>query len=269
MGALRRWSRPARHALAFGALRVLVGGLRRLPLPWSLALGAGLGRLIGLFSWRESQQMRRRLAQALDNPPRISACWADLGRRFVEWINAARMVDRIEVDLTALEPIAPPYLVATCHLGNWELMAMALARKWSFSAIGARTQSGPLFRWLTATRAEFGVEMLAPGAGARAARRALQTGRSVSIFVDQHTRERSRTLSFFGRAAPTPITFERLLKLSNARAAFAWTVRLPDGRHRVVVEPLPLIDPLAAATARIETLVRAHPTQWIWQHNRW
>ena len=44
---------------------------------------------------------------------------------------------------------------------------------------------------------------------------------------------------------------------------------LVGGLRSVVVEPLPLIDPLAAATARIETLVRAHPTQWIWQHNRW
>lgn len=271
--SLRRATRPARHALAFAALRALVATLRRLPLRWSLALGAGLGRAAGLAARADRRRMATQLA-LLDAPPSVGAFWADLGRRAAELACAERVLPRVALTPAARALIAAtrgPALVATAHLGNWELMAAAFARAGlPFAAVAARPKSGPLYAWLARTRARLGVTTLAPGGGARAALAHLRSGRHVALFVDQATGERGRAVPFFGRPAPTPASFERLLAASGATPLFAWTVRQPDGAHAVHLEPVPPgAPPLDWLTARVEALVRAHPTQWIWLHDRW
>ncbi|MCB9534875.1 MAG: lysophospholipid acyltransferase family protein [Myxococcales bacterium] len=273
--SLRRATRPARHALAYAGLRAFVGLLRRLPLAWSLALGAALGR-----SRRGRPRAPRHTAHGGPARPARRAAHGIrlLGRsgppRAAELACADRALPRVALTPEAralVDATMGPALVATAHLGNWELMAAAFARAGlPFAAIAARLQSGPLFAWLARTRARLGVPTLTPGGGARAAVRHLRAGRHVALFVDQATGERGRPLPFLGRPAPTPGTFERLLAATGATPLFAWTVRGPDGAHAVHLERVPTDGPpLDWLTARVEALVRAHPTQWVWLHDRW
>ncbi|MCA9537905.1 MAG: hypothetical protein KC620_03405, partial [Myxococcales bacterium] len=81
--------------------------------------------------------------------------------------------------------------------------------------------------------------------------------------------ERGLALPFLGRPAPTPRTFERLQAMTAAAPLLIWSQREANGDHRVHVEPLPADNALAAATARLEALVRATPTAWVWLHDRW
>lgn len=155
-------------------------------------------------------------------------------------------------------------LVATAHLGNWELMAAALAQRVRFSAIAAAPKPSPLIRWLATEREALGVRTLSVGQ-ARTAVRRLAAGEAVAVFIDQHTRERSRMVPFLGRPAPTPLTFDRLAAMSGAPLLLVWTARI-DGIHRIFAESVP---DLEGAMARLEAAVRAHPTQWIWLHDRW
>ncbi|MCB9527945.1 MAG: lysophospholipid acyltransferase family protein [Myxococcales bacterium] len=127
----------------------------------------------------------------------------------------------------------------------------------------------PLHRWLARRRAALGVTVHPPGGGARAIVDRLRRGEAAAIFIDQATRERGRPIGFFGRPAPTPTTFARLLALTGATPLWLWSVRGADGRHHIRVEPLPGDDPLGAATARLEAAVRAQPAQWVWLHDRW
>ncbi len=267
---LRRVTRPIRHALAYAGLRTVVAALRCLPTKVALRTGELLGRAAGLVARRDTRRMRRHLA-LLPNPPSTSACWADLGRRFAELVCARRLLAEVEVhgEALAAEPRPHGALVATAHLGNWELMAAALAaRGHAVHAVAARAQRGPLFRWLDRERAAFGVRTLHPGDSGRRLARLLGQGASVALFVDQATRERSRPIPFLGRPAPTPVTLERLQALTGARVVFAWTFRDGAGRHHVHLEPVeaPTMEFL---TARVEALVSAHPTQWVWLHDRW
>jgi KDO2-lipid IV(A) lauroyltransferase len=268
---LRVLTRPARHALAYAALRAFVAVLRLLPLRVALAAGAGLGRLAGLFARRDTALMRANLAH-VEDPPAVGACWADLGRRLAELALADRVLARFDVDAAPLRAALAEgrgVLVATCHLGHWELMGAALARAGvAVRSVAARPRPGPLHRWLDAERRRLGVVALPPGGGARATVAALRGGHAVALFVDQATGERGRVVPFFGCGAPTPATFERLLAATGARPLLAWTRREPDGRHVVRFEPV--ADPrLEALTARVEALVRRAPAQWVWLHDRW
>ncbi|MEZ4433146.1 MAG: lysophospholipid acyltransferase family protein [bacterium] len=274
--SLRRFTRPARHALAYAALRLLVAILRRLPLDAALATGGALGRLIGALARRERRRMAARINRALGAPPAPGDCFADLGRRFVEFACAERLLDRCVLGATgvavfdAARARGRGVLLATAHLGNWELMAAALAaRGYAVHAVAARPRSGPLHRWLARRRAALGVTVHPPGGGARAIVDRLRRGEAAAIFIDQATRERGRPIGFFGRPAPTPTTFARLLALTGATPLWLWSVRGADGRHHIRVEALPGDDPLAAATARLEAAVRAQPAQWVWLHDRW
>ena len=218
----------------------------------SAAIGAGFGRLIGLF-----QRGR-------------SACWADLGRRAAEFACAQKWVEHVVIEpaawacFEAARAQGKGVLIATAHLGNWELMAAALARRTSFAAIAAAPKPSPLIRWLAQTRAALGVQTLTVGQ-AREAARQLQAGGVVALFIDQRTRERSRPVMFMGRPAPTPLTFERLTALSGSPTLLVWTARV-EGVHRVFAEE---IQGLEDAMGKLEHAVRAYPTQWIWLHDRW
>ncbi len=273
---IRRLTRPARHGLAAVALRLLFGLLRLLPVTTARRLGAALGRGIGLVARRERRAMADRLGQALgSHAPPVGACWASLGRRAVEFALADRMLDRVTLAPEAVATFAAAraegrgVLLATAHLGNWELMAAALAaRGFAVHAVAAAPRSGPLHRWLAAHRARLGVSVIAPGGGARTLVERLRAGQAAALFVDQATGRRCRDLPVFGRPAPTPTTFPRLLALTGARPLFIHAERRGTG-YQVVLEPVVGADPLAAVTARIEAAVRRDPAEWVWLHDRW
>lgn len=268
---LRHLSRPLRHQLAYLALRAFVGGLRRLPLRGSLALGGYIGRAIGGLARADSARIKRHL-RLLECPPSVGECWADLGRRFCEFACATRLLPAVEIHgLTAAKRALESgdgALVATLHLGNWELMAAALSRSGlPVCAIAARPKRSPLHRWLAQSRTDLGVQTLSPGTGARRALSALKAGQAVALFVDQNTGAKRVSVDFMGRPAPTSTVWERLLTLTDAQPWLAWTIRQPDGVHRVTLEPAPR--DLQALTDRVEVLVRSYPEQWIWLHDRW
>lgn len=270
MGALRRWSRPARHGLAVLALRGLVGGLRILPRAWARALGAGLGRALGALARRDTATMRRQLTRLPAAPP-PGACWASLGRRFVDFARAdvacVALPPEAEATLRAALAQGRGLLVCTAHVGHWELLAARLARLGHpVHAVGARDRASPLHRWLKAHRQRLGVTVHGPG-GARIVRRHLAAGGAVGIFIDQHTGERGRPVPFLGVPVPTPATAERLVAATGAVPVFAAAPRHGDG-YRVVVHPLPVEGLLEAATAHVEALVRADPPEWVWLHRR-
>ena len=261
-----------RHGLARWVLLGFVGGLRLLPFDLACALGAGLGRVIGLLARRDTGRIRRALAH-LDEPPSVGACWADLGRRFVEFALAERALKRVEADLQAFEAALEQkcgVLVCTCHLGNWELLgACFAAHGYDTHSLSARDQGGPLYRWLREHRASLGVFTHPPGGGARSFFERSEAGMATGILVDQRTEEPSQMVSFLGETAPTPTTAEYLVGRSGAVPVFAWIVR--EGRRFRVQTALESSTPglTERLTVRVEALVEAHPSQWIWLHDRW
>ncbi len=274
---LRTWTRPARHALAYGGLRVFVGALACLPLGLALAAGALSGRVIGRLAFRTRRTAARGLSTVDPRPGLVSEHFASLGRRFVEVALLERMLaaGRIQVPPEAVDALRAPLqvgrgaLVLTAHFGNWELLGAAVARAGlEIHSVAAQMGGGPLHRWLARARAAAGLTLHPPGGGARSAVERLQGGGLLAIFFDLATRERARDLPFFGRPTAFSRTSERLHAATGAVPLLVLPVREGNG-YRVTAEPLTSDDPLAEAVARLEAAVHAAPAEWVWLVDRW
>lgn len=267
---LRAWTRPVRHGLAYVALRGLAGISSRLPLPVAAGLGAVLGRVVGWLSRRTRAAVGRGLG-VLGAADRTDAHFADLGRRFAEFVAAGAALQRVDVpEALRLRLSAGPTVVLTAHYGHWELLGAALAAAGvEVHSVAARAGRGPLHRWLARHRVTLGVTVHPPGGGARTALDRLAGGHPVALFFDLDTREKARTLTFLDRPTRFSRTAERLIALSGARALWLWSVREPDGRYRLAWGELTGPDPLTEAASALEAAVRADPVQWVWLVDRW
>ncbi|MFN3198513.1 MAG: lysophospholipid acyltransferase family protein [Bradymonadia bacterium] len=279
---IKVFTRPLRHRLAWGALKMLALALGVLPLTWAQALGRGLGRCVGFCVRAESRAMAQRIAvAALAHRPSAGDCWADLGQRLVELLVHPKVLPHVDVDPAAKrcldEALAEGrgLVVATGHLGHWELMAAALAREgYTVHSTAARRRTGPVHRWLEETRAALQVSTHTPGGGARGVMRILKAGGAMGIFVDQNTGERGTEVSFLGHLAPTPLTCGRLVCRSDTALCVVWNLRHGKG-YRVYALPVATSvnttpERVAQETSDIlAAQIAKCPEQWVWQHDRW
>jgi len=162
------------------------------------------------------------------------------------------------------------------HVGHWELpAAWAAARGIAVHAVVAPIHYRPLDRWVRRLRMRHGVRPLDPGPGGlRRAVKVLRDGGHVAVLVDQHVPGRGAWVPFLGDPAWTPTGAARLARLAQVPVGLVSCVRQASGRYRICFGPLLRSDRDGVtvtedATRAIEEIVRAHPEQWVWMHDRW
>jgi KDO2-lipid IV(A) lauroyltransferase len=287
-----------RRELRVRALLLLLPLLRRLPRwlvrPLSVAAGTAAYWLVG-------RERRLALAHlALSYPDRPAAFHREVARAAfislvqsgIEVAAAARLQPRLaelvalsEEDralLAAAHGEGKGVLFASCHLGNWELLARRVVLEgYRCGTVAREAQDPRLTRLLEEAHAEVGLTTLwrgRPGL-AKDLLRLLRSGAFVGMLIDQDTAVQGVFVPFFGRPAHTPRAVGDLAVRTGAPVVFGCIHREPGGKHRVVLRRIPVpatgdreADALAvtaAATAAIEAEVRAAPGEWVWMHRRW
>jgi KDO2-lipid IV(A) lauroyltransferase len=286
--------RQALEARAAAAVSALV---RALPRRWVLALGRGLGRLLGDLD-------RRHVVIAADNLRRAFPDWdrsrvlrtarsvyAHFGQVLLDivWM-AGRSRDEILglVDLERREHVEAAraegrgVVLVTAHIGNWELSG--LAHGWLFGPIGvvARPLDNPaLDRRLNAFRESGGNEVISKFEALREVMRRLRDGGAVGILLDQNVQEKDGIfVEFFGRPAATTTVAAALAVKTGCALLLGHTEIKPGGRYRLVYDPPVRWSPSGdreddvrrltqILTRHIEGWVRQAPEQWLWIHRRW
>jgi len=110
--------------------------------------------------------------------------------------------------------------------------------------------------------------------------KALKTGGSVAILIDQDTKVKSRFVDFFGMKAATPVGAAILAMKTGAAVVPTYIFLGEDNKqHMHILPEIPLVltgdeenDMLTNTqnyTRFIEEQIRQHPTQWVWMHERW
>jgi Kdo2-lipid IVA lauroyltransferase/acyltransferase len=168
-------------------------------------------------------------------------------------------------------------LVATAHLGNWELSAFAHALMTEPMHVIVRPLDNPFIdQFVQRRRGQSGNHLIYKQDAARAVLKALKENDAVGVLADQNTMASEGVfITFFGKLACAGSAFVKLAYRAQAAVipGFAiWDER--NKRHVLRFYPrVELTGDVQTDTQRIhsifEEIIRQHPDQWMWIHRRW
>jgi len=261
-------------------------------------LGTVLGDLYHLLGRSRRRILERNLALAL--PELDAPARARLARE------VARHFGRVGLDAIRQQRLGPEALMAeveiigrehldealaegrgvfllSAHIGSWEVAALiaGLLIETGFAVVNRPLDNPRLERALAGIRERFGNRALGKHRVARDMLRQLRSGGAVGILIDQRSRVREAVeVPFFGHPAWTHPILARLALHTSAPVVPIWGVWVGPGRYQVIfgepvrAEALPEAERTELAlTARLlaitEQIIREHPEQWLWYHDRW
>jgi KDO2-lipid IV(A) lauroyltransferase len=168
-------------------------------------------------------------------------------------------------------------LVATAHLGNWELSAFAHALMTEPMGVMVRPLDNPLVDRIVEERRQLsGNKLIVKKESALAVVRALKQNQAVGILIDQNTTpDEGVFVDFFGKKACAGVAFARLAARTGAAVipGFAFWEKAEQKYVLRFYPPVEMKGDAQADTQRIhsvfEQLVRQYPDQWLWIHRRW
>jgi Kdo2-lipid IVA lauroyltransferase/acyltransferase len=168
-------------------------------------------------------------------------------------------------------------LVATAHLGNWELSAFAHALMTAPMNMVVRPLDNPLIdRLVESRRALTGNRPIGKKDFARAILKALSANEAVGILIDQNAAlESSVFVDFFGVPASAGTGFAKFAAHSGA-AVIPGFALWSEAEKRYVLRfypPLAITGDALRDTqmlqSKLEEIIREYPDQWLWLHRRW
>ena len=258
------------------------------------ALARGIGPLLPVSKVAD-RNLRLALPE-LDAAARkrvVRGVWDNLGRTAGEFPHIGRLSETAtgpgwEVvggeHIEALAARGGPAVLFTGHIGNWEVLPLATARRGVQFATVYRTSDNREIDTLILElrRASEGAneKLFAKGAlGARQTLMHLRQNGFVGLLPDQKMNDGIRA-NFFGHPAMTASGLAALALRIGCPVLPTYAQRLSPGRFRVTYEapvPLPNSGDRAADVAaltqtvndRLETWIRAKPESWLWLHRRW
>lgn len=285
------------HSAEFFVLRALFAGVEHLS--WDTA--CKLGERIGAFGYSPLRIRRRVVERQIAAAfPELDAkevariargSYEHLGRSTVETTLLARSGARGILDIVAdvqgwehiarAQELGRGLIVMSGHHGNWELAGGYIAARGMPIDVIVRRMANPFFDvHLDQTRGLLGMRTIPDAEAVKRAPRALREGRAVGFVADQGVLGLASTfVSFFGRPAKTARGAGVFALRFDAPAIFIVALRRPDGRYRIVIEPVTApttgdrerdVDAIIIRFTRIlEEWVRRAPEQYFWHHRRW
>lgn len=267
-----RWLSPAsRDVLAqVSAWLIWTLGIRR---------GVALENLEHAFP-EKSVDERRAIARA---------AYTSLTRAVLESLTSDLIEDSqlekvVQIDnwgtLEAILKAKTGVLLASAHLGSWELFAEVMCRRgYKFLAV-VRPLKGALNAHVVESRLKAGIELVLPKGAVSVITEAVARGETIVQLVDQSVPGgKGVFVPFFGRLASTTPSLSIAAKRTGKPLFVVMAVREKHGLRMFVDGPIPLPNTgddaadikaqVALMTERVESFVRRYPEQWLWLHRRW
>ena len=275
-----RYFDPDKTASFFGRASRFIGR-------WLREDRIGRENLKAAFPEKSPEEIEKILDGVWDNLGRIGAEFAHLDHIWDYDPDHSERKSRVEFTqrtkqlFDQIRDDGKPALIFACHLGNWELPALA--------AVAHGLDAAILFRRPNSDAADRAIERIRQvkmgtliPAGRNAPLRlaqALQDGQHVAMLVDQYLTN-GVEVTFFGRKTRANPMLARLRRQVDCPIHGTRIVRLPNHRFRAELseEVKPVRDAsgqidiqgtMQAVTDVIEGWVREYPDQWLWLHRRW
>lgn len=260
-------------------------------------LGSLLGRFIGPL-FRSKKITKQNIKIGLGNLDEkkekeiINGMWSNIGRTFAEYIflkdfkfNKTNF-EHIKINgtnyLNEIKTTNKPVVFFSCHLANFELMAMELDKFGIKCAAIYRPLNNiflnPLMEYLR-------MKYICPNqipkgrVGVREVIKKINDGYSVALMVDQRVGQAPK-IPFFGEPAHTTTIPAQLALKYDCKLVPIFLERKGDVNFEMTVhEPYEIQktenvnEDTKNITLKInqiiEKMIIKNPTQWLWSHNRW
>ncbi len=281
---------PAAVRLSAWAIRVVAGLPIRLRLSLAravalLAYFIGIRRGVALDNLRNAfpqlgEKERRRIARG---------AYVNMAYAVMEGLTSTQLSEEGIAKAVVTDNWAPVQaaldagkgvLVASAHIGGWELLGEVLARRGVRLHAVIRSLKGALNAQIIESRRRSGMRLISPRGAVLSSVRALKRGDMVAMLVDQVLpADRGVFVPFFGRPACTTPALSMAAVGSGAPVFLLLSVREGDHLRLFIEGPIPVPDTgdrkrdivqhTAAVTQAIERYIRRYPDQWLWLHRRW
>lgn len=292
--AVKRVKKQKKHVLLLFFVRIISFCARIFPYRCATAAGTALGALLYRLLPRDRERALTNIKSVF--PDKDSSWTANtakmtfshLGRALLEILAVRPDTIASLVTIDGLDHLknalgrGKGVIFVTGHIGNWELMAGAIAQQFSVSVVAAPLKPEPLNDMIVSLRARLGVRTIVRGSrgAAKELIRVFRENRILGILIDQDTDVDGTFVDFMGRPAWTPTAAAQMALRFGAPVIFGYIQREQNLRHRVVIEgPLDLVHTentdedikmnTAMFTKRIESAILQKPEQWVWMHRRW
>jgi KDO2-lipid IV(A) lauroyltransferase len=282
----------------YALVRALFAALRALPPAAASTLAGRMARAIGplLPVSRVAHDNLRAAMPELGAPARaaiVRGVWENLGRTMGELPHLGALRETasgpgFEVQggdiLRALAAEGGPAMMASAHIGNWEMLPVICAAYGVRAASMYRAAANPLvdeaIQALRRRAMGGDVPMFAKGAaGGRAAAAHLARGGYLGMLMDQKLNDGIEATLFGLKAMTAPAAAAFALHF-RCKLLTGHVERLGPARLRLIVgPPLPVPDTgsragnvLAMTQAlndEFERWIRQDPQSWLWLHRRW
>lgn len=280
-------------------MRILLGALRLVPWSWHHLFARCCAGFFIIFipirrrvilenlaiAYGESPpaEHRRILRETYYHTIRFALEMARLGGATREEV-MARMDPEIEgaEELDGLLLTGKGFLVASAHMGNWEWQGAWFAHhSGRFGVIYKPMHNAQSDRYLEATRRRHGMTVFSTREKIpRKMMRFVRQGGLVAILADQDARRGGLFVPFFGREASTSSGLASMALRLNVPIVPAFSLRMPDGRLKVILSPPILPDTQAEGKGEerrltreynlcVERMIQRAPGQYFWWHRRW
>lgn len=295
----RKKRRHLNERLAYIAVRLAACVFGSLPLGAAAALGRFLGRAYCRIDSRHrelsvTQMMNAYAGEISEEEARAltRAMYIHLGTMLAEFVRIPKLtkenIDRYVDWGNCLEKLKEVLaegkgaILASGHIGNWEVSGAAFALKGINSGAVARPLDNPLLNtYVKRIRQHSGQKIWDKVGAVRRIVRVLKNRGGFGILVDQDAGQRGLFVPFFALEASTIPTHVDLALMDGAPIVTIGIHRV--GRpmcFKVKMGPVRRPDPeaeketerrrlLCLVNKDLEDIIRESPSQWLWIHRRW
>ena len=291
---------PLTDFVVYAIVRVVVCVLQALPLTVALRCGGLLGMLAYHIDKRHREVARDNLRHAL--PDRcadpvecdriVRACFRHFCTMAIEivWLprrmhlhNWRRYATETRLGDFLRGILADrPFLIVTCHFGNWEVPGYVVGLVGFRTYAIARELDNPyLDKFLKKFRQKTGQTVLAKKGDFDQITQILAAGGAIATLGDQDAGERGLFVDFFNRPASTHKAVALLALQYEVPMVVLGVPRVGwPMKYNLEIEDLIMPEDYRGQpgavknltirfTQAIERLVRRHPEQYFWLHRRW